>query len=227
MLLTGVAYGSIADSINDFVKDNKALADIIAAQGGASLADSYLAMSFRILALVGAGFAIQSALRLRSEETSLHAEQILATPVSRERWAASHLVVAFGGTIGVLLVAGASVGVSDAIATGDLGIVRTGFGAALVYTPADLGARRPHRRAHRARTARRRGELGLPHRLLRDRNARPAPRASDVGAGCLAVPARLQLPAADLSIVPLLALTALAGGLTTAGLAGLRRRDIG
>ena len=55
ILVTGVAYGSIADSINDFVKDNQALADLIAARGGATLADSYLAMSLRVLALVGRG----------------------------------------------------------------------------------------------------------------------------------------------------------------------------
>ena len=63
-------------------------------------------MSFRILALVAAGFAIQSALRLRSEETSTHAEQVLATPVSRLQFAMSHLVVAVGGTLVVLVLAG-------------------------------------------------------------------------------------------------------------------------
>jgi ABC-2 type transport system permease protein len=36
-----------------------------------------------------------------------------------------------------------------------------------------------------------------------------------------------QLPAADLAVVPLVALTVAAVGLTAAGLAGLRRRDIG
>ena len=55
-------------------------------------------MSFRILALITAGFAIQSALRPRGEETSTHAEQVLATPVSRSRFVTSHLAIAFGGT---------------------------------------------------------------------------------------------------------------------------------
>ncbi len=208
VLLTGVAYGSIADSINDFVKDNQALADIIAARGGASLADSYLAMSFRILALVGAGFAIQSALRLRSEETSLHAEQILATPVSRRRWAASHLAVAFGGTLVVLVVAGLSVGVSDAVVTGDLDVVPTALGAALVYAPAIWVL------------------VGLTVALIG-----LAPRAAAASWGFLTVcfvigmfgqlldlPTWVedvspfqhvpQLPAADLTVVPLVALTA-------------------
>src|ERR1019366_4323581 len=66
LLFTGVAYGSIANSGDSFVRDNKALADILAPAGGGSLATS-----FGILALVGTGFAIQSTLRLRTEEMSL------------------------------------------------------------------------------------------------------------------------------------------------------------
>lgn len=227
VLLTGVAYGSIADSINDFVKNNKRLADIIAAQGGASLVDSYLAMSFRILALAAAGFAIQSVLRLRSEETSMHAEQILATPVSRQRWSASHIAVAVGGTLVVLLAAGLSVGVSDAAVTGDLGVVPRALGAALAYAPAIWVL------------------VGLTVALFG-----LAPRAAAASWGFLAVCFVIgmfgqlldlpmwvndvspfqhvpQLPAADLTIAPLLALTAVAAGLTAAGVAGLRRRDIG
>jgi ABC-2 type transport system permease protein len=227
VVLTGVAYGSIADSINDFVKDNKALADLVAAQGGASLADSYLAMSFRILALLGAGFAVQSALRLRSEETSLHAEQILATAVSRVRWAASHLSVAFGGTVVVLAIAGLSVGVSDAAVTGDPDVVPRSLGSALAYTPAIWLL------------------VGLTVALVG-----LAPRAAAAAwafltvcfvvgmlGQLLALPNWVQdvspfqhvpqLPAADLTVAPLLVLTAVAAGLTAAGLAGLRRRDIG
>jgi polyether ionophore transport system permease protein len=227
VLLTGVAYGSIADSINDFVKDNKALTDLVAASVGASLADSYLAMSFRILALVGAGFAVQSALRLRSEETALHAEQILATSVSRVRWAASHLVIAFGGTLLVLAVAGVSVGVSDAAVTGDAGVIPRAFGAALAYAPAIWVL------------------VGLTMFLIGF-----VPRAAAASWGFLTVcfvigmlgqlldlPAWVedispfqhvpQLPAADLSVGQLLVLTAAAVGLTAAGLVGLQRRDIG
>jgi ABC-2 type transport system permease protein len=36
-----------------------------------------------------------------------------------------------------------------------------------------------------------------------------------------------ELPVADLTLVPLAALTAVAAGLTTAGLRGFRRRDVG
>ena len=227
VLFTGVAYGSIADSVDEFVKDNKALADIIAAQGTGSLADSYLAMSFRVLALVGAGFAIQSAMRLRSEETSLHAESILATAVSRMRWAAGHLSVAFGGTLVVLAVAGLSVGVSDAAVTGDIGVVAKSLGAAFAYVPAVWVV------------------VGLTVALIG-----LVPRFAAAAWGFLTLcfvigmlgqlldlPAWVDdlspfqhvplLPAAGLTIVPLLALIAATLALTGLGLWGLRRRDIG
>jgi ABC-2 type transport system permease protein len=227
VLLTGVAYGSIADSINDFVKDNKALTDLIAAQVGASLADSYLAMSFRILGLVAAGFAIQSTLRLRSEESALHAEQILSTAVSRVRWAASHLTVASVGTVIMLITAGLAVGVSDAAVTGDLGVVSRALGAALVYVPAIWVL------------------VGVSVALFGI-----APRASAAGWALLTVCFVIgmfgqllelpqwvrdvspfehvpQLPAVDVTIAPLVVLTVVAAALTAAGLIGLRRRDIG
>ncbi len=227
ILVTGVAYGSIADSINDFVKDNQALADLIAARGGATLADSYLAMSLRVLALAGAGFAVQSVMRLRSEENAMHADQILATAVSRSRWAASHLVIALGGTIVVLAVAGLSVGLSDALVTADPGVVPTALGAALAYTPA-IGV-----------------VIGLTFALIG-----LVPRAAAASWGFLTVcfvigmlgqlldlPGWVedvspfqnvpQLPAADVSVAPLLALTAVGVVLTGAGFVGLRRRDIG
>jgi ABC-2 type transport system permease protein len=228
LLGMGVAYGSIADSINDFVKDNKALADFIAAQrDGAELVDTYLAMSFRILALVGAGFAIQSALRLRGEETSLHAEQVLTAGVSRVRWAASHLAVTFGGTLVVLVVAGLSVGVSDGMVTGDFDVVPTSLAGALAYAPAIWVL------------------VGLAVALFGF-----APRAVAAIWGFLSVcfvvgmfgqlldlPSWVenvspfqhvpQFPAADLTVVPLAVLVTVAVGLSAAGLAGLRRRDIG
>src|SRR5712692_1154162 len=85
VLVTGIAYGWIGPTVDTFIGQNKALADLLAGAGGGSLTDSYFAASFRIMALLAAGFAIQSALRLRSEETSMRAEPVLATPISRWR----------------------------------------------------------------------------------------------------------------------------------------------
>jgi hypothetical protein len=101
----GIAYGWIGPTVDAFMGQNKALAEILAAAGGANLTDSYFAASFRLIALLATGFAIQSFLRLRSEEASMRAESVLATPVSRWRWGASHLTVAFAGSVILLGVA--------------------------------------------------------------------------------------------------------------------------
>jgi ABC-2 type transport system permease protein len=227
LVLLAVAYGSITDSINDFVQDNEALTDIIAAQGHGTLVEQYLAMSFRILALVTSAFAIQATLRMRSEETSTHAEQILATPVSRVRFAGSHLTIALGGTLVVLSLVGIAFGVSDAIVTNDAGAIGQSIVGAIAFTPAVWLL------------------VGLTVALIGC-----APRASAaawaVVGGCFVIGMFGQLlglptwsedlspfqhvppyPATDLRAAPLLALVGIAAGLTALGLAGLRRRDIG
>jgi ABC-2 type transport system permease protein len=222
-----VAYGSITDSINEFVEDNKTITDIVAAQGEGTLVEQYLAMSFRTLSLVAAAFAVQAVLRIRTEETSGHAEEVLATPVSRPRWASGHLAMAFGGTLAVLFLVGASFGVSDAAVTGDAGAIWASIVGSLAFAPAVWVL------------------AGLAIAVVG-----LAPRATSlpwaVLAGCFVVGIFGQLldlapsiqdlspfqhvppyPAAELRVQPLLALAGLAAGLTAVGLAALRHRDIG
>jgi ABC-2 type transport system permease protein len=222
-----VAYGSITDAIHEFVRDNRSLTDIVAAQGQGTLVEQYFAMSFRILALVGAAFAIQSALRIRSEETSTHAEQILATPVSRIRFAASHLTIAFGGTLAVLCAVGAAFGLSATAVTGDVDATWRAIIGVVSFAPAVWLL------------------VGLTTALIG-----LMPRLSTLGWAALAVcfvigvfgqllglPEGAQnvspfqhiprYPATSLHAAPLLVLVAVSAGLTAIGLAGLERRDIG
>ncbi|HEX2782508.1 MAG TPA: hypothetical protein VHN36_02910 [Ilumatobacteraceae bacterium] len=226
VLLTAVAYGSIADSIDDFVRNNKTLADMFTA-GGASLTQSYLATSLRILALLGAGFAIQSTLRLRSEETLLHAEPLLATPVSRRRWAMSHLLVACGGCVVLLTLAGLAVGLSYGLVGGGVGVVPGLLADALAYVPAMwlmVGITF--------------ALIGLLPRLVIAAWVFLAV-CFIIGllGGLLGLPGWLMdvspfdqvplVPAAPFKAVPLVILGVLALSLYWAGVIGLRRRDIG
>jgi ABC-2 type transport system permease protein len=226
LLFFGIAYGSVADSVNEFVRDNQALADIIAAQGGGSIVDSYLATSFRVLALIGAGFAVQATLRLRSEETSLHAEQVLVAGASRTRWAAGHLGIALGGSILILVVSGLSLGLTDAAVTGDTDVVLRSLGASLAYGPAVWVL------------------VGIGFALF-GVVPRAAPAAWAVLTVCFVVgmfgqllelPRWIsnvspfqhvpQLPAAGFAAAPLLVLTILAAALLGVGALGIRHRDL-
>lgn len=227
ILVTGIAYGWIAPTIDSFVANNKTVAQMLASAGVGSLTDTYFATSLRLMALVAAGFAIQSAFRLRSEESALRAESVLATPVSRWRWAASHLTIALAGSVALLAVVGLATGVSYAVAGGPWSSVPRLFGAAVAYAPALWLM------------------TGLAVIFFGF-----APRWVDavwgILAGCfvvalLGVVLRLPdwaqklspfertpaLPAADLAVLPLAVLTLLAAVLMLGGLGGLRRRDIG
>ena len=227
VLVTGTSFGWIAPTIDSFVANNKAFAQMLASAGVGSLTDTYFATSFRIMALIASGFAIQSALRLRSEESALRAELVLATPVSRWRWAASHLTVAVAGSVGLVAVAGLATGVSYAIAGGPWTSVPRLLGAAVVYAPAMWLM------------------IGLAVMVFGF-----APRWVDVAWGILAacfvigllgvvlrLPDWVQklspfestpaLPAASMAVLPLAVLTALAAVSILGGLGGLRRRDIG
>jgi ABC-2 type transport system permease protein len=167
-------------------------------------------------------------LRLRSEETGERAEPVLAASVGRLRWAASHLILAFLGSAVVLFAGGLAMSVGYAITAGGLG-GRVGplVGAALAQLPAVW-------------------TLAAVAMLLFGAVPKASVAAWTAVGGCLAIgwlgPALKfpqavmdlspfthlpKLPGGDLSGAPFLWLLALTAGLTAAGLAGLRRRDLG
>jgi ABC-2 type transport system permease protein len=226
LVLVGVAYGSVANDVEDFIGDNDSIKDMVARAGG-NLVDSYLATSLMMLALIGSGFAISSVLRLRSEETDLHAESLLAAPVARARWVASHLTVAVVGSVLVVGLTGLSVGLSYGIAAGDAGQPLRLLAASLAYLPPVWLL------------------IGVTLALFAF-----VPRATVAAWGVLAacfvigllgdvlglpgwvddlspfehVP---QVPAAGLQVLPLVVLTLLATAFTAAGVLGFRHRDLG
>jgi ABC-2 type transport system permease protein len=139
-LVMGAALGSVATGATDLVKDNPQMADIVAKMGGtAKLVDAFMGAILGIVALVAAVYAVQATLRLRSEETSMRAEPVLATTVGRIRWATSHLTFAAVGTLVMLLAAGLGAGFSYGAQVGDIGSqLPKVLNAALVQYPATL-----------------------------------------------------------------------------------------
>ena len=227
VLVIGIAYGWIGPTVDAFIGQNKALAELLAGTGGGSLTDLYFASSFRLMALLATGFAIGSALRVRSEETSMRADLVLATPVSRWRFAASHLAVAWAGSVILLAVAGLATGLTYGLAGGGMQSVPRLFVAALVYAPAMwimVGL-----------------AIALDGLVPRWVGVSWAILAACVVVGflgaVLGLPSWLQdlspfervpqLPAASMTLLPLVVMSAVAAGLTLIGLTGLRRRDIG
>lgn len=139
-VVLGVVFGSLAQGIGDTLNGNADLEKIFERTGGSSgLVDAYLATIMGMLGIFAAGYAIQSTLRLRQEETSGRVEPILATPVGRLQWATSHLVFSVLGPIVAIALSGLAAGVTYGIDNGDVGHeVPRVFGAALAEIPAVL-----------------------------------------------------------------------------------------
>lgn len=134
--LLGGVLGSIAHSISGLL-DNPGVASIIEQLGGAQgLTDAFLAAEMGIVGTIVAAYAIVASERLRKEETLGHAEILLATAVTRRRWAASHWGLALGSVVWLLLLAGLAAGGAHALAVSDPSQVGRVTVAALAQVPA-------------------------------------------------------------------------------------------
>jgi ABC-2 type transport system permease protein len=226
LLGLGVMYGSVFGDVVTMFENVEALQDMIEDIGGATFVESFASMLMIVLAVVAMIYTVLAVLRLRAEETSGRAEPLLATSLSRGRWAGSHVAVAaLGGTV-LLLLAGLAVGGTGAASTGDTGLLPRLVGGALVYAPAlwvavgiavALFGWVPRATAAAwtlpvlAFVADYLGEiLKLPHWLR---------EVSVLGH----VP---KYPAEAFSWTPLLVLAVLAAALVAFGLEGFRRRDL-
>lgn len=118
LLLVGLSYGSIGDSVRDLVGDSD-LAAAFGAGGVGDIVDGFYASSIVLLGLMASGYAISSTSRPRSEEESGHAEVLLATGLSRRSWLAGHVVITAAGTVVVILCAAIGLGSGYALTTGD------------------------------------------------------------------------------------------------------------
>ncbi|NUP46764.1 MAG: ABC transporter permease [Catenulispora sp.] len=134
----GVVLGFLAKGIDQLLKDNKQVEDVISRYGGAQgLTDSYLATSVSFLGMAAAFYAVQAVARLRSEETSGRAEPVLSTSAGRLAWAGSHLVYPAVGSALVMACAGLGVGIGAGAVLGDFwGWVGRMLRAGLITTPA-------------------------------------------------------------------------------------------
>ncbi|MEX0666965.1 MAG: ABC transporter permease, partial [Acidimicrobiia bacterium] len=228
LAVVGMVYGSVADGIGDMLDESPQLAQIFEQLGGAAgIIDAFFATAMGILALIATAYAIRSVLRLRVEEESLRAEPVLATATPRLRWVRSHLVYAVVGPVVVLALVGAVSGATYGAIIGDVaGQAQKVAGAALIQIPAVWVV------------------VGVAMTLFG-----VWPRLTSVSWGVLVTCLLLgqlgqilqfpqwslnlspfshipRLPSAEVDVVPLLVLTAIAVVLTAVGLRGFQRRDI-
>jgi ABC-2 type transport system permease protein len=223
----GGVFGSIAGNLGGLL-DSPQARDLITKLGGEKgLTDAFLATELGFVGLATAAYGVQATLRLRGEETAQRAEPVLVTAVSRLRWAAGHLVIAFGGAAVLLACAGLAAGALRAVDTGDAGQLGQLVGAALVQLPAvavvigivvaAFGL------VPRAAAA---GWVALVAFLLLGEFG-PILRLSQAAMDLSPFAHLPKVPGVPVTATPLLWLLAAAAALTATGLAAFRRRDIG
>ncbi|MFE7130524.1 ABC transporter permease [Streptomyces sp. NPDC057638] len=218
-LVTGLAFGQLADGAADLVRDSENVRQIFERMGGrAGITDAFLAAMSGILGLVAAVYVVSSVLRLHTEETGRRAEPVLAHAVSRPRWATGHLVIAFGGAALILLAAGAGL----ALGHGDASVLA----APLTQLPAvwTLGAVTVLLYGVLPRFA----LAAWPLALLTLALGWIGP-ALDLPSWALQLSPfghLPKIPGAAVEWTPLVVLTALSMVLAGAGMLGLRRRDL-
>jgi len=223
----GLLLGSFSESIENMVEDNPALQDYLAQSGVGDFVDAFFATSMLLLALGAAGFAVASALRTRGEETADRLEPVLGAAVSRTRWMVAALLVTLLGTTLVVGAGGLGIGIAYAVTSENLAEVARMTGLSLVYLPGVLVI---------AATA-----VLLMGWL---------PRLSSAAWGVVAVAFVIgylgalldlpswamnlsplthvpEVPAKELTALPLVVLSLGALALAAVGVAGFRRRDIG
>ncbi|HEX3788700.1 MAG TPA: ABC transporter permease [Pseudonocardiaceae bacterium] len=134
----GGVFGGIAQDVASLLNSSPQMARAMEQMGGAAgVVDSFLAAMYGLLGLVASIYTVQAALRLRGEETGLRAEPLLATSVSRSRWAASHIVFAALGPVVLLAISGVTAGLADGLRTGEVGrAILRGLAGTLVQVPA-------------------------------------------------------------------------------------------
>ncbi|BAJ31406.1 MULTISPECIES: putative multidrug ABC transporter permease protein [Kitasatospora] len=235
----GAVFGGVAKGVVDLIGDNRQMADVLARLGGQrGVLDAYLSSIATMLGMTAAVYAVQAVLRMRAEEVSGRAEPVLAGAVSRLRWAAGHLLFPLLGTALPLAAAGLTAGLAEGLALGGGaggggtgggagGAVGRMLGATLVQLPAVWLTAAVALAAYGL----------LPRRAA----------AGWAGFGLFVLVSWLgpilrlpqavldlspfshlpHLPGGGLTAAPLFWITALTALTATAGLAALRRRDLG
>ena len=105
----------------------------------ATIIDAYLSALMLIAGLAAAVYSTSAVLRLRTEETGNLAEPVLGAATGRIRWALSHISVAVGGACLLLAAAGLSTALGYGILTGSVSTqLPKLLGAAVARLPATM-----------------------------------------------------------------------------------------
>ncbi len=135
VLIGGLYIGLMASEAESVFADMEIYHEYITIEG-ATLTDGLLTTFIMWITIVSLGYAIGAANRLRSEENAGHAENVLATSVSRLRYATSILLNSIVGSLVVVSAGGIGLGLVRMSDTGNTSELFRMLGAAVAHLPA-------------------------------------------------------------------------------------------
>lgn len=226
--LIGGLAGMVAPISTELLGETQPGGEFLAFAGAADVGEAFVSLIVYALSVsLVSAYAIMTVLRLRSEETSGHADSVLTGPTPRLRWAASHLVIAAIGPVALLAALGLSAGLTYSLVSGDVtGELPRILGSTMAALPAvwvmAALATAAYSLFPKFAALLSWGVLGM---FLLIELGWETQQISD--AVFAASPFSHVHPSADVGPVTLFLLIAVAAILTAGGLLGLRRRDFG
>lgn len=228
LALFAAGTASVSAEVADMYTDNPTARDYLEQMGlsQADAVDSALAVYIAFVAMFGSIYTVGAITRLRAEESSGRADNVLATAVGKPRWAGEYLAFSIITSTLILAIVGFAAGLTHAAVNDEPSGIASMMAAALSFAPA-------HWLAAGVALA----VFGLFPRAMAFAWAVPGYAIFVLMLGpLLGLPDWLyefspfehvpRLPAADFTIVPLAVMTVMAVVLAIAGLAGFSLRDV-
>jgi len=226
--LIGGLAGSVAPISTELLGETQPGGEFLAFAGADDVGEAFVSLIVYALSVsLVSAYAIMAVLRLRSEETSGHADSLLSGPTPRLRWAWSHLLIAALGPVALLAALGLSAGLTYSLVSGDIaGELPRILGSTMAALPAVwvMAALATAAYGLFPRFAALLGWGALGVFLLTELGW----ETQQISDAVFAVsPFSHVHPSTEVGPFTLLSLTAVAAALTTGGLLGLRKRDFG
>ncbi|WP_017576421.1 ABC transporter permease [Nocardiopsis kunsanensis] len=226
--LIGGLAGAVAPISTELLGDAQPGGEFLAFAGADDVGEAFVSLIVYALSVsLVPAYAIMVVFRLRSEETSGHADSLLSGPTPRLRWASSHLLIAALGPVALLAALGLSAGSTYSLVSGDVaGELPRILGSTMAALPAVwvMAALATAAYGLLPRFAVLVGWGALGVFLLIELGW----EAQQISEAVFAVsPFAHVHPSTEVGPFTLLSLTAVAALLAAGGLLGLRRRDFG
>lgn len=137
LVVLATVFGGVSREVRTMVESNPDVA-LVVLGGIGDVVLGYFAFVVNFLGVTVAAYAVVSALRMRHDESQGQASHVLATGVSRLRWALSGVGVTVVCSVAVLLLVGLGIALTHGLVDGEWGLVDDLVLATLATAPAVL-----------------------------------------------------------------------------------------